>query len=230
MEGARIVTTIETLVIESQVVLRCTTTNHTLYGWDESTVDNNNKQFLPFITLANNIDKITIKPKKLSVGHHYIRLRAEMRGEEGTVGYDYGFIRIVLPELVPKISGPNSFVKGSGSLVLKAGDSFDPDLIGPSRHEGLNYTWFCRRENENFPNVTSFYVEVPSETSRDKGGCFGFGSGHLSSTTKELTLDPAKMKAKLHYVIELVVSKGQRTSRTAAHRVYIISALQFSIK
>ena len=230
MENARNVTTIESLSLHGDVVIHCRNTNDTMFSWDVSTVDNTNKQFLPFITLADNVKKITIGPRKLSLGFHYIRFVAEMRREEGTRAYDYGYIRIVLPDLEPIVSGPSSIVKGSGLMVLNGEKSFDPNVDGPSRYQGLNFTWYCRRENEDYSNISSLPVNLPMGRSRDKGGCFGLGPGRLSTRTKQLILDPAEMKAKLHYVVDLVVNKGERTSRFGSHRFYVISALQFFIK
>ena len=230
MGNALAISTLESLVLEATVSLKCQTTNNTLYVWEASAVDNANKQFQSFTTLANGVKNTTIEPRALLPGYHYIRFKAEMIGQEGTRGYDFGFIRIIYPELVPKVNGPSSFVKGSGSLTLDGIGSFDPDLSGPSRHDGLSYTWFCRRENEDFSKMPSFPVDVSLGGPRNKGGCFGYGPGRLSAKTKELTLDPAVIKAKLHYVIELVVSKEERRSRAAIHRLFIISALQFSFK
>lgn len=230
LEDALIVTTIESLSLEGHVMTRCKNTSHTLYAWHESTVDNTNKQFLPFIKLAYNVKKITLEPRRLSLGYHYIKFEAEMRGQEGTRAYDYGYVHVVLPELVSKITGPTSVVKGSGFITFNGGDSFDPDLDGLSRYEGLTYTWYCRRENEDYSNASSLPVDKNLGGPRDKGGCFGLGPGRLSTKTKTSTLDPAEMKAKLYYVVELVVSKNGRTSRIASHRFYVISALQFSIK
>lgn len=224
------ITTLESLRLGAEVSLRCKTSKIPLFSWEVSSVDNTNKQFLPFITLAKNVKNFTLRPRELEPGYHYVRFKAEMQGHPKTLAYDYGFLQIVLPRLVSVIDGPSSAVQGSGLLLLSAAKSYDPDLSGPSQHKGLTYSWFCRKENEDLSNITSLPVDLPLTNSRDRGGCFGYGPGRLNASSEQLQLNPELMKAKLHYVIELVVTKDKRISLATSHRVYIVTALQFSIK
>lgn len=224
------ITTLQSLQLEARLSMRCKKSNYPIYVWETSAVDNTNKQFLPFITHAKNVKSLTFQPRMLALGYHYIRLKADMQGIKGTWAYDFGFIEIVLPRLVSVISGPSSSVQGSGPLILNAENSFDPDLSGPSRYSGLSYKWFCRRTDESLSNITSSPIDLPLKKPQNQGGCFGYGPGRLRTTSELLQLDPAVMKAKHRYVIELLVTKGKRSSLIASHTVYIITALQFSIK
>ncbi|XP_015751283.1 PREDICTED: sperm receptor for egg jelly-like isoform X1 [Acropora digitifera] len=171
---------------------------------------------------------LTIKPRRWKVGLYFIRLIAEMTKEEGAVNYDYGFLRVVLPDLVAKVRGPKKAVKGTGNIVLDGTDCYDPD--NPSaKDQGMVFTWLCRRENEEFSNMETLPIESSLGRAKVLGGCFGYGVGKMNTTESIIEIDTNRMPSKTTFVFKLIVEKENRTA-VAFHNLTVESSIDFSIR
>lgn len=220
------ITTVDMFVVVGKVKTRCNTSSTILYTWERNAINDLNGVFTSSQTIASH--NLTIEPKSLPVGLYFIRLIAEMTKEEGALGYDFGFLEVVLPDLVAKIRGPKKAVKGTGNIVLDATDSFDPENPA-AKDQGMFFTWFCRRGDEDFSNIQSFPID--SSPGRDKmfGGCFGYGVGVMNTTGPILEININGMVSQSRYVFKVVVEKESRTSSTN-HTLVVESSISFSIR
>ena len=151
-----------------------------------------------------------------------------MNQEEGAINYDYGFLKVVLPDLVAKIRGVSKAVKGTGTIVLDATDSYDPNE--PTlKDQGIVFTWLCRREDEAFSSMESLPIDHSYGREKILGGCFGYGVGKLNHTGPTLKIDINKMISQNTYVFMVIVQKENRSS-TANHTLRIESSIFFSIR
>ena len=212
-----------------EFALRCNTSTSFRLSWDSYEVDGKSGAFKlsPSLQIVG-ARKLTIRPKSLRVGLYFIRLVAEMTKEEGALGYDYGFLQVVYPDLVAKIRGVDMVVKGTGDVVLDATDSYDPDDPA-SRDQGITFTWLCRREDEDFSNLESLPIDTSHEREKVLGGCFGYGVGKMNTTEPFLKISVNKMVSQYSYVFELIVEKQNRSS-TASHILRVESSIAFSIR
>ena len=139
------------------------------------------------------------------------------------MGYDYGYIllRQVLP--VATISGVFFANKGDGNITLNVSLSHYPQQAS-----SLRFTWLCRRSSETF-TVPPSIVDYPNANSNASGGCYGYGPGKLSATTKVLVVDVDKMDEGQTYVFELFFTNGVRSSK-AVHRLSIFPRTKFFIR
>ena len=178
-------------VVVGELNLQCNTSTSVRLSWDSYEVEDPNGAF----TLSQTFDVIgvqnfTIEPKSLPPGLYLIRLIAEMTKEEGAIGYDYGFLQVVFPDLVAKIRGVDEVVKGTGDIVLDATDSYDPH-DPTAKDQDMVFTWLCRREDEDFSNLESLPIDSPHGREKILGGCFGYGVGKMN-TTKTYSYDQYK--------------------------------------
>ena len=163
------ITTVDMFVVVGEVTPRCNTSKSKLLTWESNEVEYLNGEFTRSQTLAVASRYLTIEPKRLSVGLYFIRLIAEMTKEEGAIGYDYGFLQFVLPDLVAKIRGVHKVVKGTGNVVLDATDSYDPHDPA-AKDQGMVFTWLFRREDEDFLNLQSLPIDIPLGREKVLGG------------------------------------------------------------
>ena len=226
--NATTITTIDMFVIVGEISLHCNTSTSMLLSWESNEIGDLNGAFLLSQTLNVGSKNVTIEPKMLSAGLYFIRLVAEMTKEEGAIGYDYGFLRVVLPDLVAKIRGAEKAVKGTGTIVLDATDSYDPQEPA-ARDKGLVFTWYCRREEEDFSNVESLPIDSAFGRKKILGGCFGYGVGMMNATEPILTININGMVSKNTYVFKLIVEKENRSSYTN-HTLRVESSIAFSIR
>lgn len=212
-----------------EFALRCNTSTSFRLSWDSYEVDGKSGAFKlsPSLQIVG-APKLTIRPKSLRVGLYFIRLVAEMTKEEGALGYDYGFLQVVYPDLVAKIRGVDMVVKGTSDVVLDATDSYDPHDPA-ARDQGITFTWLCRREDEDFSNLESLPIDTSHGREQVLGGCFGYGVGKMNTTEPFLKISVNKMVSQYSYVFELIVEK-QRRSSTASHILRVESSIAFSIR
>ena len=197
-------------------------------SWESSEASETNGAFSVSQTLKVGSENLTITPKTLSPGLYYVRLFAKMNKEEGAINYDYGFLKVVLPDLVAKIRGVSKAVKGTGTIVLDATDSYDPNET-TLKDQGIVFTWLCRREDEDFSNMESLPIDLSYGREKILGGCFGYGVGKLNHTGPTLKIDINKMISQNAYVFMVIVQKENRSS-TANHTLRIESSISFSIR
>lgn len=73
----------------------------------------------------------------------YIRCRVKMIHSQGAIGYDYGFLRIIVPEIVANISGKTRVSKNE-EIVLDASRSYDP-VMKRFKYRYLRFKWTCKQ-------------------------------------------------------------------------------------
>lgn len=226
--NATTISTIDMFVVVGKVTKHCNTSSLMVLSWESSEASETNGAFSVSQTLDVGSENLTITPKTLSPGLYYVRLFAEMNKEEGAINYDYGFLKVVLPDLVAKIRGVRKAVKGTGTIVLDATDSYDPNE--PTlKDQGIVFTWLCRREDEDFSNMESLPIDHSYGREKILGGCFGYGVGELNHTGPTLKININKMISQNTYVFMVIVHKENRSS-TAYHTLRIESSIPFSIR
>lgn len=89
--------------------------------------------------------------------------------------YDYGFITMKKRQLVAKITGKSTVIKGSKYALFNARDSFDT-LLRLNAYHGLNFTWKCESngmvipvldnsfDEESFLNIATPFADVKIDT------------------------------------------------------------------
>lgn len=176
-----------------------------------------------------------IYARSLDYGLYYYKLTGIIEIQIGTSANSFGYIEITSSALIVNITGDRIASQGfNKTLTLNGSLSHDPD-IGKGDHQGLNFTWLCRRDEENFPNDTNVPVvlSLPIFSKRgDRGGCYGSGVGRLLSRPGFpyiLDLDLDKMKGNQNYVIKLVLSRGKQIA-SAIHRLRIKKEINVEIR
>lgn len=222
------ISTIDMFVVVGKVTKHCNTSSLMVLSWESSEVSEQNGAFSVSQTLDVGSENLTITPKRLSPGLYYVRLIAVMNKEEGAINYDYGFLKVELPDLVAKIRGVIKAVKGTGTIILDATDSYDPHE--PTlKDQGIVFTWLCRREDEDFSNMESLPIDYSYGREKILGGCFGYGVGELNSTGPTVEIDINKMISQNTFVFMVIVQKENRSS-TANHTLRVESSISFSIR
>ena len=177
----------------------------------------------------------TIRAQSLSYGLFYYKATGIIETHAGTAANTFGFIRVTSAALVANITGDKRASQGINKiLTMNGSQSYDPDA-GKGDYTGMNFTWLCRRAEEEFPNDTSSLpVLLPRSGipfSQDLGGCYGSGLGKLRPSTEALyilDLDVDKMKGNQNYVIKLVMTKRGQTA-SAVHRLHIREEITLNI-
>ena len=153
----------------------------------------------------------------------YVSYILKLPWTKKVIGYDYGYV-LLQPSPVAKISGFFFATKGEGNITLNGSLSYDP------QGRPLNFTWFCRRNSETFPENNSLQVvDVPNGNSSVSGGCYGYGPGRLSVVESILVVDVDKLEEGQTYVYKLVVSNGV-TSSKALHQLKIMPKTFYTIR
>lgn len=175
-----------------------------------------------------------IPAKTLGYRKYYVKVTSVIENKRGTWSCDFGFIVGGETLLESRITGSSLVYQGIKEIVyLNGSDSYDPD-VGPGNYDGMEFTWFCRRDNESFlGDPTSLPVVTPSSNqSADLGGCYGTGVGRLESSPMEkysLGLDIDRMEGNAKYVIALLVKKGER-SKWSEHSIFVKEEIDISLK
>lgn len=182
--------------------------------WHISRAPLKRRSFLFFVKNAvkQNRQVLSMRRANSSNIYYYVSYLLRIPQEDKIIGYDYGYVLLLKPSAVARISGVSIATKGDGNITLNGSSSH-----GSGPHP-LNFTWFCRRESERFPVDESLPVV---DTARGlSGGCYGYGPGRLGSTKSILVVVVDKMKEDHTYWFKLVVSNGLKSSR-AFHELRI---------
>ena len=229
-KNAARITAVDMYVIIGEVTAHCNTSSSMLLSWERSEVNKESGAFAvgPPLDKFRGSKNLTIEPRTLPPGLYYIRLIAEMTKEEGAIDSDFGFLEVVLPEIVAKILGVNKAVKGTGKIVLDASHSYDPYEMN-IKDQGLVFTWLCRREEEDFSYIQSLSIDQSYGRDKVLGGCFGYGVGKLNTTEPTIEIDINGMISQSSYVFKVIVQKGNRSS-SANHTLLVESSICFNLK
>ena len=173
--------------------------------------------------------KLILPLSIVGVGYVYIQCVIEVRGDAGSMSFDYGFLRIVRPPLVAKITDITQESESWSKIKLSARQSFDAELKY-DRSQGLQFTWFCRVEGEIFATYsTGQIVDIALGRNKSYGGCFGFGPGILSSRDKVLELNREKMVKTKKYIFKLVLNKDTRNA-SAEYELNVKPQVSISVR
>lgn len=135
---------------------------------------------------------------------------------QGAIGYDYGFLKVVIPELVAKISGKQK-VRKNDDIILDGLGSFDPifKFLGP---RFLRFHWSCKGKPSNMPLENTIGKLQECSKSTPNNGRKG----------KTLRVKTNQLEAG-DYIFSLKVSKQNR--RTTAHfKVTLLPATVLTIR
>ena len=206
----------------------CPPTENVFYEWRLSRIDEDTGYFGPFQDFGR-LDKLVLPLKMVGVGYVYIQCVVEIRGDAASMSFDYGFLRVIRPPLVAKITDITQVSESRSKIKLSAKQSFDAELKS-NRSQGLHFTWFCRLEGETFSAYsTGQVVDVALGRNKSHGGCFGFGPGILSSRDKVLELNREEMVKTKKYILKLVLNKGARNA-SAEYEFYVVPQVSISVK
>lgn len=114
---------IDSLLIESEVILDCELSQNTLFTWSIYT----NPEMAPVLS-RNGSSEFRITPRMLPVGDYMIRLNVSIVGTQ-LFGIAQGSFQVTSSPLVALITGGTKVVRGfNRSLVFDASMSYDPDV------------------------------------------------------------------------------------------------------
>ena len=74
----------------------------------------------------------------------------------------------------------------------------------------MEFTWLCRKQDEEFPYNISIGTENESS-----GGCYGDGNYSLPSEDPTVNVTTEKMKENQSYLIVVIVRKDTRTANSS---------------
>jgi hypothetical protein len=147
----------------------------------------------------------------------------------GAMSYDFGFLRIVNPPLVANIMGRKHVVKNKEEIILDGSLSVDP-LRRRLNYRYLKFSWYCKKEGEEFPKSDSSFVDIPNKHSvLSSSGCFGFGTGKLSIKERILRLNTKRMDVG-EYVFKLTVAKRDRKPTSTMYKVTLVPPASVDIR
>ena len=153
-----------------------------------------------------------IKERSLEYGVYYVKVEVIMADVETVRNYAFGFFEIVASNLTAKISTGSLIIQGlNKTVIFDASGSVDPDVL-PATTDGMSFLWLCRRESE--PSPRDF---MSTSHLGGGGGCYGNGPERLNSTGVRASLDATRLELGVTYVVEVQVTKGERTARAVHH-------------
>lgn len=114
---------IDSLLIESEVILDCELSQNTLFTWSINTYP----EMAPLLS-RNGSSEFRITPRMLPIGHYVIRLNVSVVGIQVS-GIAQGSFQVTSSPLVALITGGTKVVRGfNRSLAFDASMSYDPDV------------------------------------------------------------------------------------------------------
>ena len=215
------------LIVKAIATSNCLESNQTKYQWMISTVDSETTYFSPFLKYGvTNRNTISLEPSSLGAGIVYVSVEVSVSVSEsisGRFSYDFGFVRIRLPDLIAKIVGPASVTRELGNVTIDGSVSYDPE--SHSLQSGaLNFMWKCQRTCRWDPVDMQFFSKAEVEP------CFGIANETNStiSTQSTATIHLPSLKSNCTYLFGLTIAKDNRVSY-ARHEVKIKPAVPFYV-
>lgn len=175
------------------------------------------KQPLTFhqnFTLVSRQPKWVMKRKSFLPGLYLVKVFVMFSDK---TNYDYGFLRIIPSGLIARIDGGNEIKLSHGALIkLDASLSYNKDF-GRGNHTGLNFTWYCTKNNESFTSNTDHQQVMVNGSA-----CFENGTIKLLSNGMITYVDSQNMVAGLTYTFTLIV-KSVHSSESCKQKVHLVS-------
>lgn len=160
---------------------------------------------------------INLRPR-LYVGASalYVSVVASVPEVAWAFAYDYGFLRIRLPNLVAKIVGPKTVSKRDDFFNLDGGWSYDPESKW-LYYRNLNFTWNCQRICPRNA-MNGLPLSRPKEEP-----CYGISNDtkFVFSNQRIATVEIAWMRSNCTYTFRMSVAKDSRISNTD-HKVQVL--------
>ncbi|XP_065682979.1 polycystin family receptor for egg jelly isoform X2 [Hydra vulgaris] len=216
------------LTIQSNVSLICSVAENVIFSWflfdrfNKVLVSENFTAKMPFHRIPGKHDPSIFKIEENSVPYGLIRIELLVvyKSAEENLSYinskDFKYFEIQYSRLLTKIEGGIRRAVGfMTDLEFDASESFDPDFLLLENQDDMNFTWYCRRKEEEFP----FDYEYSSATLNKTSGCYKNGLYRLDKSIggfKVLNEDASKISIftdlvqNASYVMRVVVTKDTR--------------------
>ena len=240
LDDATVVYTNARFFLRAKLRDNCNTPSYYKLYWEVCRCDESTGMCDPVIKYGG-VWKPT-RPKLLfprlfrGTGYLYIRclFKTSSKDQLDVKSYGYGYLRLVLPPLVPRIIGPSSVVRGNYTFVtLDASESYDPDRK-TMKTKGMSINWFCKEESEiheepatDLPSSEEPATDLPSAMKERPGSCYNL-TGEVNDSSLELLLNLQNIKGNRSYVFQLVIQKGDRTAQTT-HKLRVNEPFVLSI-
>lgn len=230
LDDATIVYTNTPFILRAKLRDDCNTPSDYKLYWEVCRCDESTGMCDPVIKYGGAWEPT--RPKRLfprlfrGTGYLYIRclFKTSSKGQLDVKSYGYGYLRLVLPPLVPRIIGPSSVVRGNYTFVtLDASESYDPDRK-TMKTKGMSINWFCKEESEDHEEPATDLISTEEER---PGSCYNL-TGEVNDSSLELLLNLQNIKGNRSYVFQLVIQKGDRTAQTT-HKLRVNEPFDFSI-
>ena len=213
------------LIFKAIATSNCFGSNQTQYQWMLSTVDSETTYFSPFLIYGvTDRNTISLRPSFLGAGIVYVSVQVSVpENSPGTFSYDFGFVRIRLPDLIAKIVGPTSVTRVLGNVTIDGSRSYDPG--SQSLQTGtLGFTWRCQRTCRWDPVDILFFPKAEVEP------CFGIANETDSTISSQSTavIHLSSLKSNCTYLFGLTVAKDSRVSYTK-HELEIRPTVPFYV-
>lgn len=154
--------------------------------------------------VSQDTNEWTINRRSIPAGVYQVKFAASYKVGDPAYpqtlkAFDYGFIEVIAAPLRAIIDEGSSVRWGSVETVTVDGSlSYDGD-VGPGNYTGLNFTWSCHDQKENFT------------LSHD---CFGSFVDKENVNFTAISIDPSQLEIGKTYILRLTVSKDVRSSFT----------------
>lgn len=136
--------------------------------------------------------------------------------------YSYGYVRLMLPNLVAKVLGPDKVVRGNRTVLqLDASKSYDPDMVH-MKTKGMTFQWICKQAEGGSSLVKTARKGITDQAEEKLHGCYNLTSPVLSVNLQAL-------KGNRTYIFKIVIQKGGRTTQ-ASHELRVEDPFIFSIR
>lgn len=214
------------LNVKAIATSNCFESNQTQYQWMLSTVDSETTYFSPFLMFGD-MDRSTISlsPRSLGAGIVYVSVEVSVsKNFPETFSYDFGFVRIRLPDLVAKIVGPASITRGLRNIKIDGSGSYDPESQWLQTGT-LTFMWRCQRACRWDPVDILFFPKAEVEP------CFGITNETDSSISSKssVIIHLPSLQSNCTYLFNLTVTKDSRVSY-AINELKIRPAVPFYIR
>ncbi|PFX20690.1 Polycystic kidney disease and receptor for egg jelly-related protein [Stylophora pistillata] len=214
----------EMLTLRHEVSYKCPVASSIVFTWGVFLVsyEDRSNESIPISDLSVNLvhnftnpvteyalrrADLLIKETKLPFGHIKFKLTVSFQGKDRDLsefaGTDNVWIEVKRSEMTAVIRG--SFKRSIGyQLLLKldASDSKDPDF--PNDKTGIEYTWMCKKVDEEFPETTALKVE--------SGGCWENGTYVFGGNNEIASVFTGDFYQGTMYDFSVIVQKDTRKS------------------
>lgn len=224
-ESDIVYTTNRSLNLRTELTTNCSTSKQIQYQWMFSRIDSETNYFSPFLMYGlTDRNSIKLKPRFMGAGVLYVSLEASVSEVPEASSYDYGFLRIRLPDLVAKIVAPEAVSKRHMNVNLDGSWSYDPEYKW-LQYRRLKFSWRCQKQCPQEPLDISTISRAKVEP------CYGIANAtHLVfSNQRVVIIDVTSLKSNCAYLFHLSVAKDSRIAHSE-HALKVTPAFQFYIR